>query len=377
MSENFTGGDKHLWCCPACPFEAAGPDGLAAHLRHVHMPPSPEEEKAKNLWTCPWSQCPRSRRTLHGPFFLALHLDAHAINADAWKKAMNARKRGPVSKLIATRSREWFLAFDWTKTNRALAPIIGLGHRQVEELRRRLRREGYPMPTRATMLWSVAKRFLHDHPREELLALDWTKTNAVLASLLGVSYSQVSELRNLLRAEGHSIPVAQRGMPPRWRGSIEAYLDAGLGKYSDREVARKLGVPYWQVHRMRRRLEIPLAARALQTKLASLKPAQNGDPKPVHPRQKEGATAKRSRKTCPVCRRRPLPKKGLSPSTGKMRYRALCDVCARRRRRAAGLSDPPPPLCPSCGTRPRSRKGFRHGYPRYEPLCWPCSRGKR
>ena len=161
----------NLWCCPACPFEAAGPDTLAAHLRHVHMPPSPEEEKAKNLWTCPWSKCPRARRTLHGPFFLALHLDAHAIDPEAWERRMAARKRGPVSRLLATRSREWVLAFDWTKSNRALAPLIGLGHRQVQELRRRLRKEGHPMPTRGTILWSVAKRYLHDHPREKLQTL--------------------------------------------------------------------------------------------------------------------------------------------------------------------------------------------------------------
>lgn len=62
------------WRCPACPFEAADPAPLAAHLRALHADALPPADG----WTCPAPACTRGARPFADSAALAAHVGRHA-----------------------------------------------------------------------------------------------------------------------------------------------------------------------------------------------------------------------------------------------------------------------------------------------------------
>ncbi len=62
------------WRCPACAFEAAGPEGLAGHVRALHGEAGGPRSEG---WGCPATGCARGRRPLTTSEALAQHLTRH------------------------------------------------------------------------------------------------------------------------------------------------------------------------------------------------------------------------------------------------------------------------------------------------------------
>lgn len=164
---------------------------------------------------CPWRRCESHARWFPNATFLARHIEAHATE-------------------IVTAAAE----------RRDASPEVS---------------EDLEAP-RGPRVIGKLRRFLMSRPREEVLALDWSRTNVALARELGWPDHRVGKLRELLRAEGHPIPRARRGPRGGRLRARERYIQAGLGTVPDRVVAEALGVSKQAVHAMRVALGLPALA---------------------------------------------------------------------------------------------------------------------
>lgn len=109
----------------------------------------------------------------------------------------------------------------------------------------------------------VVETILATWSREELLSLDWSRTNVALGPLLGICSPYVTRLRLALRKKGCPVPKARCGTP-KGGGSMdkEKYLKAGIGTVPDRVVAEALGVTKQAVHHARKKMGIPAPSEA-------------------------------------------------------------------------------------------------------------------
>jgi len=114
------------WRCPACPYLAATADGLAGHVRLVHVMLT-AEDKAPASWACPMGGCGPER--FGGAADLALHLEAHAILEPAVAPKRRGRPRDPVLPC---------------SVSGCDAPVVGRGlcRRHYDKDRKRRRSEG-------------------------------------------------------------------------------------------------------------------------------------------------------------------------------------------------------------------------------------------
>ncbi len=78
---------RPAWRCPACSFVSSTADGLAGHVRLVHVALT-SEGTAATTWACPNLGCDSER--IESAQDLALHLEAHAI----LQPAVAPRRRG-------------------------------------------------------------------------------------------------------------------------------------------------------------------------------------------------------------------------------------------------------------------------------------------
>lgn len=100
MSEDIAGDRKRTWRCPACQFEAAIADELAAHVQHVHIGPAAwvcpscrfEATTASGLvshvqqvhldsatWRCPAEECKDQGKPFSDAQHFAAHLERHIL----------------------------------------------------------------------------------------------------------------------------------------------------------------------------------------------------------------------------------------------------------------------------------------------------------
>lgn len=97
--------------------------------------------------------------------------------------------------------------------------------------------------------------------QESVDAIDWSCGDADLERRYGLKSGSV--LRCYLISRGFKIPARTRGSRPTGITceSLNAYRKAGLGKESDAEVGRRLGVSRQAVGEFKRRLAAERAAR--------------------------------------------------------------------------------------------------------------------
>lgn len=102
---------------------------------------------------------------------------------------------------------------------------------------------------------------------EKALAVPWKESSDRLAAAADLPASRVDELRDWLESWGiHVARAGEASGPGSIRGRVTraTLLEAGLGKASDTEVARRVGISRQRAQQVRRLLGIPSYTTALR-----------------------------------------------------------------------------------------------------------------